>query len=290
MEIEHNGLRFDYRLGYVRANTPFSGFDVIGEDGAPRILLLGGYTTTNQATSKQTWADCLYDLFKADRRPVQIINGDTDGYTSAQEMMMCIRDGVLLKPDAVICLSGFYNFAYKLGFVKKDVAEFVEILQNHSFTNYGQLEFYQSFTSRFGLGKDTMYYGEKTKTSAWQYWLEHTDMIHCICEEFEIKHMTLLQPSMFSGEYKPSNREKDTLAKLYGFTDIEMQRFNKDFRKIYQNLRQGVEDCPYIANISDLFDNENDIYVDACHTDEKYTIRIAEAIYKQINTVLQPAI
>lgn len=285
MAFERNDIIFDYRLGYIRTETSLSGFDVIGEDGLLRILALGGYTTTVQAKQRISWADYLYKIFKDANQPVQIINGDTDGFTTAQEMMMFIRDGILLKPELVICLSGFHNFAYKLGFIREK--EYVDILQKYPFTNLGQLEFYKDITSRFGLGNDKMHYGEENNMSAWEYWLSHVDIIHCLCNEFDIQHMTFLQPCVFSGKYKLSDTEKYVLAKTYGITEVEIERFDKEFRQVYKNAVQGSKDCAYITDISGLFDDDSNVYVDACHLGGEYVNKIADAVYKGIREVIK---
>ena len=52
MMAKYDETIFDYRLGYVRAGATISGFDFIGEEGAPRILVLGGYTKTADCGSR----------------------------------------------------------------------------------------------------------------------------------------------------------------------------------------------------------------------------------------------
>jgi len=276
---ELNDLMYDYRLGYVRADCSIPGFDVLGEDNAPggKIVTLGGYTTPEQALSHSTWADSLYEQLNGN---VQIINGCTDGYTSAQELIMLIRDVILLKPRLVICLSGFYNFAYKSGFVKDK--EDAEILKTHPFANPGQLAFYRKFTSRFGLGNNKVYYGEKNKLPAWQYWIEQVDIIHCLCEEFGIQHMTFLQPCIFSGKYQYSQREAEALDEYYGITMTELAEFAAAIREEYAKAVDAAKERTYIADISTLFDGESNVYIDSCHVRDTYTGKIAEAIRKYV--------
>ena len=100
------GYIFDYRLGYVREGCTLTGFDVIGGDGAQygRIVTLGGCTTPEIAQNGQSWAHALY---KHAGGKYQILNGCTDGYSSAQILTMFIREAILLKPKLVVCLSGY---------------------------------------------------------------------------------------------------------------------------------------------------------------------------------------
>ena len=179
------------------------------------------------AVAEQSWVNGLYDLFKADNCSVQLINGDTNGFSSAHEMMMLIRDGILLRPSLVISLSGFYNFAYNTGLVEKK--QYAEILKDYPFTNLRQLEYYGEFIPRFGLGNDKIHYGEKVTMSPWTYWVEHAKIINGLCSEFGINHMTFLQPCVFSQNYNASQNEVDTLAKLYGITNNDVVIFERNF-------------------------------------------------------------
>ncbi|MDR1705740.1 MAG: hypothetical protein LBS19_13795 [Clostridiales bacterium] len=257
---------FDYRLGYVRTGGTMPGFDVYGDDGAARILTLGGYTTPEQAKSGLAWPALLYERFKNDGRPVQIISGDTDGFTSAQEMLMFIRDGILLRPELVINLSGFYNFAYKLGFVREDERKYVEALQKYPFTNPNQLKYYDDMTSRFELGRGNMYYGEENDVPAWDYWLQHMDIIHCLCNEFNIGHTAVLQPCAFSGGYEPDG---DKTAD-----------FGSKFKDMYAYASEAVNDRDYIVDLSGLYNAAD--FEDACHLGEKGLAMLAGEIYKLI--------
>jgi len=276
---ELSGFCYDYRLGYIRAGCDLPGFDVLGKDDAPggRIVTLGGYTTPEQAKNHSSWADFLYDQLAG---RFQIFNGCTDGYTSAQEMTLLIRDVILFKPKLVICLSGFYNFAYKLGLVKEK--QYAQILKTHPFTTPGQIAFYQKITSRFGLGNDRVYFGEENLVPAWEYWLGHQDIIHCLCEEFGIRHRTFLQPCIFSGEYPRSRGEDIALAEAFGITDDELAMFAAQFGEQYRRAADAARNREYIADISNLFDSDNEVYLNACHVRDEYTHRIAEAIGKQI--------
>jgi hypothetical protein len=273
------GLIYDYRLGYVRANCAFPGFNVLGENDAPggRIVTLGGYTTPEQVNSHLSWADRLYEQLE---KKVQIFNGCTDGYTSAQEMTMLIRDAILLRPRLVICLSGFYNFAYKAGFVKEK--KYAGILKMYPFTNLGQIAFYDKITSHFGLGNDKVYYGEENHAPAWKSWIEHEDIIHCLCEEFGIQHITLLQPCAFSGKYHRSQQEDIMLTEAFGITGTELAAYAVGFQEHYGRIAEAARARSYIIDISSLFDGDLEVYLDAFHVHERYINKIAGVVCKHV--------
>jgi len=273
---------FDYRLGYVRSGCDIQGFDVIGDDDAPsgKIVTLGGYTTAEQAKAKTSWADGLYRSLCGGRR---IYNGCTDGYTSAQELVMFIRDVILLEPKLVICLSGFNNIANKLGLVKHiQYGRHAEFLKTHPFATPRQMEFFYDITSRFGLGKNEVFYGEQTDMPAYEYWLRQMDMLNCLCAEFGIKLLVFVEPCVFSGGYRRSEAENEALTEIYGLTASELQNLGYGFQDEYKNLISGSKNRDFIIDLSGLFDSDSGVYLDAYHTKDEFTQKISDAVCEYI--------
>jgi hypothetical protein len=174
---------YDFRLGWVRSDTDLNGFNVYGADNAAdgRVVTLGGI---------DGWAKHLYTQLG---ETTQIIDGSTDGYTSAQAMIMLIRDGLLLKPKFVICVSGYYNFAYQLGIdvSEKDAA----ILKRHPFATPNHIAYYTAISERLGLGRQGVYYGVETDKPAYETWIEHMKIMNELCVEFNIGFAAFLQPN-----------------------------------------------------------------------------------------------
>lgn len=278
------GLIYDYRLGSVRAGSALSGFDVLGGDTAPdgRIVTLGGYTTAGQAARRASWADRLFERFGG---TVQIYNGCTDGHTSVQALLMLVRDALLLHPKRVACLTGFYNFAYKLGFVREK--RLAPTLAAHPFATPVQAAFYEEFTARFGLGSGAVYYGEENRLPAWEYWVRQTDMMHAICVEFGLKYTAFLQPCVFSGRCRISGGAADTLARSYGLSPRELTAFGDSFREQYALAAQAAQSRPYIADLSALFDGDEDAFTDACHVRDALVHKIADAVWARLGTEAQ---
>jgi hypothetical protein len=274
--MDLDNLIYDYRLGYVRAGTD-GGFDILGGDDAPggRIVTLGGYTTPESA--RASWVNRLYDRLGG---RYQIYNGCTDGYGSAQEMLMCVRDGFLLKPALVLQLSGFYNFAYKLGLVRdKRHASF---LRDHPFTTPGQIAFCEKITARFGLGNNEVYYGEENHVPAWEYWLGHVDILNALCAAFGIRYSAFLQPCVFSGGYERSRAEDIALCEIYDLTQAELDAIAFRFRDEYDKAAKAARTRDWLVDLSTLFAGETDVFLNACHARDAYVNRLADAVYGRI--------
>jgi hypothetical protein len=71
----------------------------------PIILTLGG-STTDGIRRGHSWPEELSKLMTADGNSGTVVNGGTGGYSSNQELLKLIRDGLEFKPDIVISYSG----------------------------------------------------------------------------------------------------------------------------------------------------------------------------------------
>jgi hypothetical protein len=276
--MDLSGYIYDYRLGYVREGT-LGGFDVLGEDSAPdgRIITLGGYTTPDLAAACASWSNFLYEALDG---TAHIYNGCTDGYTSAQELMMFIRDGILLKPTLVVQLSGFHDIAYKLGLVREK--HYAPILKKHPFATPRQIAFYEKITARFGLGNDKVFYGEEDNTPAWESWLSRVESLHTLCIEFGLRHLAFLQPCAFSAGYSRRPEEDAAILADYDITFNELTGIATSFQEQYAKVKEVAMEKDYIIDLSDLFDGESGIYTDACRLRREYTDKLAQAIRQKI--------
>lgn len=97
----------DLNLGYTyMMDKRHPGFQVLGMDKESdyRIVLLGGSTTDGWLYEFKSWADFLYE--KCIGYHVTIFNGGISGYTSTQELVKLLRDGITLNPDMIILYDG----------------------------------------------------------------------------------------------------------------------------------------------------------------------------------------
>ena len=284
--MDLTGFIYDYRLGYVRENTQ-GGFDILGDDAAHggRILTLGGYTTPKLAEERSSWASLLYERLS---RSVQIYNGCTDGFTSAQELIMFIRDGILLKPKILLQLSGFHDFAYKLGLLRE--RQHAQLLDKHPYTTPRQIAFYEKITSKFGLGNDRVFYGEEDDTPAWEGWLSRVESVNTLCLEFGIKHLAFLQPSAFSPGYLRTATEDAAICESYDLTQNELTDIAPRFHEQYAKTREAALSRDYVIDLSALSDGDSGVYTDAYHLRGEHINRLVDTICKALNVKAAKAV
>jgi len=98
------------KLAVVRQKyTWLDGFVVYGDISKglqrPVILALGG-STTDGVKFPNSWPEQLARMLKERNIPGTVINGGIGGYTSSQELLKLIRDGLEFQPTIVITLNG----------------------------------------------------------------------------------------------------------------------------------------------------------------------------------------
>src|SRR5262245_21678741 len=115
-------LTIDPHLGYARGNrekkvsklqdkyTWIEGLAVYNKKGHPElehpIILAMGGSTTDAVQSNQSWPEELSKLLAEKGISATVVNGGTGGYSTNQELLKLVRDGVEFDPDIIISYSG----------------------------------------------------------------------------------------------------------------------------------------------------------------------------------------
>lgn len=251
------------------------------------ILTLGGSTTSGYGVRQKSWSEYLSEILVENGINHIIYCGGIDSYTASQELVKLIRDGIWLKPDYVISYSGINNMS---------------IESETPFVHYYQKEFYDSiinFASSSYWG--TMHgvnYGVKTECDNYEYWFTQIKMMHAICDSLGIMYKAFLQPVLYSklkydetdvdiaflngfllnkkkGEIEPLNKESMS-------SPIRLQRNALHFREAAKAV-----DEPWFCDLSSVFDDEKNVYMDYCHVYEKGNQIIAKKMYENIQDDLK---
>ena len=95
------------------------------------------------------------------------------------------------------------------------------------------------------------------------------------------KFFSFLQPMLGS---KMQKSQKEKLIWLSAVMPLNEERDIKDFRK--QAELQKIEENKFIFNLSDIFDKEDEVYMDGIHVYENGNKIIAKEIYDRISEYL----
>lgn len=265
----------DPLLGRSRS-ADINGFKIMGnyDENNRNIICLGGSTTDHSFFGIKSWPECLCDLLENDHIDLNILNGGMTAYTSSQELLKLIRDGLELAPALVISYSGYNDFINSPSMGNRFIYKIFEQIEPVSMGERSQL-------SQLLWGEDvadtlSLSYGAKTQLNAAEYWYRNEIMMYNICRGFDIPFLGILQPCLFTKNTKM----------LSVFEEREFQRYplkeyvQEQMGKAKQLVNAGRE--KNIVDFTALFDRCDNVYVDTCHVFEQANMMIAEAIYKTI--------
>ncbi|ETP70822.1 hypothetical protein UYO_3238, partial [Lachnospiraceae bacterium JC7] len=190
------------------------------------------------------------------------------------ELMRLIRDGIWEQPDLVISYSGVNN---------------MNLIQEHPFySSYSELLF-KSIDQNINLGTSP-------NVSRFEYWLSFEEIMQAICRSRRINFFAFLQPQLISK--KNNNKYDADIGIEWGYiwdesrneykfildSDDECNRVYREYCKEDPVFRgMGINlDLKWLFNYSGIFDNEEDVYIDFCHVNEKGNRIIARKIYDDL--------
>jgi lysophospholipase L1-like esterase len=207
----------DFVLGYNRVSD-IPGFKCLStfplgkqNDNPLRIVILGNSTSDPEVADPLDWEDLslknkgcgswpLYFHQLLNNHGVNnlIYNGAMSAYTSNQEVLKLIRDGLILSPDIVIVLDGINDIspAYwhknKYAKVHSHFNKMNEKIRPLLATRKIKIPTIES-TSYF----EDICYGLESSHSVIDEWHNNHRIMKAICDEFGIEYIAFIQPGGF---------------------------------------------------------------------------------------------
>lgn len=181
----------DYLPGFVvyRSQLP-------GKLNPLRIVTLGGSTTTPSV--RNSWPEQLHRILEKGEIASEVFNGGVAGYSSSQDLLKLMRDGLSLEPDIVICLQGVND----LGFIhaipshplvspySKHVLSYISKPKSWPFLpNFTYLAQKLILRGQYTRGLSL---GVPIKITPWGNWLRNVELMDAICQKFDIKFISVL--------------------------------------------------------------------------------------------------
>lgn len=275
----------DSLLGFTRIYENELNFQVYGDpqdEKAIRIMTLGGSTSDPTMGNVRTWPEQLYEEISK-KYNVVVYSGGIGGYSIHQEFLKFMRDGLAIHPNIVISFDGYNDIAYQVS------------MEEYPYLHRYQKKFYDFMETRTPMAPDTLDMRAVNKIAHgmecpqipdYENWYEAARNIYALAKEHGIHYFSFLQPIQGIGrpilddsvlELKKSylsayNREASLLEKTSDFVN---------------GCRKYIEKNDYMTDLTDIFDGEEDVYYDVCHSTEKGHQIIAKNILKKITSTLE---
>lgn len=264
---------YDCQLGLCWTSK-LQGFEIFEKDSYSEtpytIVTLGGSTTDPYLVNIISWSEYLFYYLCEMNINVRVICGGVGAFTVTQELNKLIRDVIDLAPDLVISYSGV-----------NDLLRNTYLVEGHPFTNKYQKDFIgrciqkrmlanELQTNFEAITKLTM--GPIYNKTRWQYWIECERKMHGVCQEFGIEFIGCLQPY--------ANEKYEAFMKQEG-------RRSNSF--LYEETKKYIlgSDWEWLIDLTDIFNNQTDVFFDDVHVYEKGNRLIARKIMAYVLPIIQ---
>lgn len=234
-------------------NEELPGVHIIGnmnEDNI-RIVVLGGSTSTDGIYRTTSWVRQLYQKLVAYGLDVTIYNCAGPGEDALQELLRLIRDGIHLRPQYIVSMSGVNNEAHRI----EGVENKTNLRHTVKWCNI--------------LAPDAPFVcGIPVREAAFDYWYRMQRIIKAVSELNESKFLCFLQPIK---EAKENLSILERSIHFTGDTNNEIASFR---------LKSRQDD--FYINLLTLFDEKEGMFIDNCHYSEEAGMILSEIVGNEL--------
>ena len=266
----------DINIGYTYnvsdTDPKLPGVTVFGNKEKPYVVVtLGSSTSDSQAFIWKCWSEILYDKIVSKKLinegNIVLYSAGVSAYRSSQELLKLVRDMLNLSPNMVISFSGVNDIGKMIyPFVQYYQCQIFDTILPYQQTDMNGSKIIPSYSCGF----------ERTGTNA-ENWVKHMRIMHAICQEYGIIFHSFLEPMLGAKKSILSRSEKEIV--LNDNTNI-MEKTVPFINEVRQIIAKSKLD--YIHDITDLFNECDNVYIDNCHVTEEGNRMIADKICSTI--------
>ena len=238
----------------------------------PLILTLGG-STTDGLSHATSWPEELAQLLREQDIAGTVINGAVGGYSSNQELLKLVRDGIEFRPDLVISYSGVndrgrysrlphpmvhpYQREILSGLTQSRplplLPNTIALLRSFGSTDERQLRF------TFGLA---------TERSLGDWYARNLSLMNAVSQASGAEFLAVVQPNAHVGDYEWAADFQKNGPMAKGVLALQ---------SLYGQIKELPAQIAYVHSFIDIFDGIQGVYrKDGVHTTQKGSQIIAE--------------
>ncbi len=230
------------------------------------IIYISGGSTSDVGLMDYNWPALFFKKLKEKKICVQLYVGAVGAYSSSQELLKFIRDGLPLQPAIHISYCGanemenpYFVSQYEQNFYKK------------SFTETSKL-----FPNLIYLLKQKMHLNQKMilkplpDFDAIGQWKRNMLVMNSLAISNKYSFYGILQPVAGVGNINKYNHDEKTLFHI------------KQYQLFYPLALEHLKKTNYLYNFTNIFEQVNEPFFDDCHVKEEYQRIVADSIMSLI--------
>jgi len=237
-----------------------------------RILITGG-STSDLAFQRENWPIHLARMLADSGICARVFVGAIGGYSSGQELLKLLRDGLRIEPHIHISYSGA-NEPYGPSFVSQyEMKVFNRVMETRSTILLPNLVYLLRL--KLGMISGLKLHLANPEDVAF-FWINNMRTMHAIAEERGYIFFGVLQPVLGVGRV-------DQPTELQEWADLIA-----DYRKFYPMAIAHCQRTSYLEDLTPIFDlYEAPVYVDDCHLRPEMQPIVAAQLMQVIREKLQ---
>ena len=263
-----NLSQVDILLGTSRGDKILYEMKEKKSDNEITIVLVGGSTTDPLYAGINSWSFCLQEMIDNNSIAARVVNIAERGYTSSQELLVLLRDGLAVKPDVVISYSGWNDITPAMD---------IEKGKRYAYTSRNLYLTFKNLLENYHGEKPfcDVYYG-KLEDNPFEQYITNMRLMHAVCVEFNCKFYGLLQPSLAS---IPIELLKCSFAKSV-VKDPLMTDMREKWDVFYNKYLAENSIYSYLYDFTHILDEHDDVFEDSCHVSDAGNRIIAEKVFE----------
>lgn len=230
------------------------------------IITVGGSTTDPLMGGCDSWPFYLQEMIDNNKISARVVNIARSGYTSSQELLVLLREGIDIRPDIVVSYSGYNDCAAE---VEKGIM-YAYTGQNLYLAFKKLLENYNG-EKPFG----DVYYG-KIESDRFERYITNMRIMHAMCGEFNCKFYGVLQPTLLS---IPVELLQSPFAKAVS-DESYTTSLRESWHDFYNKYSESSSAYDYLYDFTHILNGHDDVFIDLCHVTEDGNRIIAENVFK----------
>jgi lysophospholipase L1-like esterase len=269
---------YEWRNGFAIYKNPAA------PNRRPIILALGG-STTDAVQYGHSWPEELARLLEKKQIAATVINGGVGGYSTNQELVKLIRDGLEFEPDIIISYSGV-NDRGSYGelphpFVHKYQRSLLEgLVDKRPSLMPNTLALLDRSTDLVDGGVKGYTLGVPTTRSYADWYIRNLRLMKAVSKASNADFFGVLQPNAYVGDF-PWGAEFEA-------NEGKSSEYVAALRAFYNALRSSPEHLAEVHDFTAIFDKHKEAYKkDGVHTTVAGEVLIANHIYDLIAPTLR---
>lgn len=248
--------------------------NILSESRDTLDIFITGGSTSDVGLMADNWPAKLADILKKENRCFRMYVGAVGAYSSGQEVLKLLRDGIPLQPDIHISYCGA-NEVENPYFVSTFEQHFYERTFTQAQTSKLFPNLVYLLREKLGINRKSMQLKAAPQTNPVAQWQQNMHTMKVLADGNNYLFMGILQPVAGIGKIQQYSQDEGTTYHV------------AQYKSFYPEALRQARNRAYLRDFTNIFDTIEMPFFDDCHVKEAYQHIPAEAVYQEMMSLIQ---